>query len=132
MFGISSLNQDERARRLQELIDQKRADLAGRRQAARPANPAQAKQTAGVGLALAVAAWLTGLSSETLQGLGLLGQLLAELRDLSPLFYGLAIGLAAAALVQRRRPQTGLPRGAAVLVCLTLLVLIAGLISDFG
>ena len=131
---MTGVNQEERARRLQAALREKEAELA-RRRAAATVVPSQRRiqNVAAASLAAAAAAWMTGFPAETTAALGPVGDALAVLADLQPLFLGLAVGCLFAGFWHWRglRLQEGdarLPQPAPVMLALSLLFIALNLL----
>ena len=131
---MDKVNQDERARRLQELMREKEEALARRRAGVDVApSDHHVQNVAAASLMAATAAWITGFSPEWIAALGLIGQALAALSDLQPVFLGIAVGCLFAGFKQLNagRDETASPASrqpATLILWLSLLFLVLSLI----
>jgi len=132
---MSGVNQEERARRLQAAMREKEAQLARRRAAFTAApSPRQIQNVSAASLAAAAAAWMTGFPAAINTALGPVGDALAALADLQPLFLGIALGCLFAGFLQVRALQSDkgtnpLPQPAPIMLGLSLLFLALNLFS---
>jgi hypothetical protein len=119
------MDEEERARRLQALIEQKREALAARRAASTALSRGQTRLVAAACLGAALGAWLTGLPRAVAGA-----EWLAVLSDLHPVFFGAAVGLLAAGFQQClawRKTSEPPPEGARAMLWLALFFLILNL-----
>jgi len=132
---MADVNQEDRARRLQAARREKEAELL-RRRAPATAAPSRRRiqNVSAASLAAAAAAWMTGFPAKTMAALGPIGDALAGLADLQPLFLGLAVGCLFAGFwhwrtLRSREPEARLPQPAPIVLTLSLLFLALNLLS---
>jgi hypothetical protein len=131
---MTGVDQEERARRLQAAIREKEAELARRRGANAAAPSVELVQNfAAASLAAAAAAWMTGFPAKIIVALGPVGDALAALSGLRPVFLGIAVGclLASFRHVRARRAAPAVaptPQPATLMLWLSLLFLVLNLL----
>lgn len=134
----SEFNQEQRARRLREVMRAKEEELARRRGAqAAVASAHHLQSVAAVALMAATAAWLAGFSPEWRAALGLIGEALLMLSGLQPLLLGIAVGCLFAGFNQLRARQgeadsAPSPQPATLMLWLSLLFLVLSLPPIFA
>ncbi len=127
---MTGVDQEERARRLQAAMREKEAQLARRRGANAAAPSVRLVQNiAAASLAAAAAAWMTGFPATTIAALGPVGDALAALSGLQPLFLGIAVGCLFAGFRHvRARRAAPTPQPVTLMLWLSLLFLVLNLL----
>ena len=124
---MAGANHENRARRLQAAMSEKDSELVRQRAAVAP-SLRRIQNLLAASLAAVAAAWMTGFPAKISSALGPIGDALAVLADLQPLFLGLAVGCLIAGLWQCRKLRLDegtarLPQPAPIMLALSLLFL---------